>query len=337
MWLKVNILKKEDITYDVWSIAKNCGLVCGVCAFKPVLKKNKAGRFTRLYEESRPGETIELFQDENGVQLSLNFPAGIEDIHVFFKAVEHVSNLLGQKTFLVESREFLVSQVPDLIKVFEKKSRDLVAVMCREWRMGKRKRYMVFGTMFPIVFGKKEFQRIGGSLEAFTELIDQYQRRDVTYADPYFCVLDEETKRSYGVYDVPMGEKVVVPFDPDETVNHIWYDLFQWTVNLGWVTLKYEDFIRNVPKGEYFDDAHMTVCLDEKTIDSLGSRFGYDPLTDQVVGHPTWGILIADANRHAEKVIQKNLNTEYINGYNHTALFLRWCNKYQKECANHHQ
>lgn len=78
------------------------------------------------------------------------------EIKIFFKVVEHVCYLLGQKTFLVESREFLVRQIPDVTKAFEKKSRELVAVMCREYRAGKRKRYMVFGTMFPIVFGRKE-------------------------------------------------------------------------------------------------------------------------------------------------------------------------------------
>ena len=156
MWLKINVLKQEEITCDVWKVAKACGLTCGVCAFKPVLKPNRAGKFTRLYEERRPGETIEFYQDESGVQLSLNFPAGIEDIKIFFKVVEHVCYLLGQKTFLVESREFLVRQIPDVTKAFEKKSRELVAVMCREYRAGKRKRYMVFGTMFPIVFGRKE-------------------------------------------------------------------------------------------------------------------------------------------------------------------------------------
>ena len=79
-----------------------------------------------------------------------------------------------------------------------------------------------------------------------------------------------------GIYAIGADIVSVVPTEPYIVLNQI-QGIEEWYVMLKTgKTIKYKDFIENIPAKEYYDFNHVIVSLSEQDVDSLIEQYGVE-------------------------------------------------------------
>ena len=261
--------KKLDIT-DVISLT---GLSYGVCDENYRLIPGETAAHTLLYDKNRLARGIDASIDKTDIVLLLSLPTTPFEIHSFYHAVEKICNALKTKTYIREEEKVNLKDNPQYIKMDEEGSVAGLEAISEKLEKDKYNRFEIYGICNPISIGANEVKQIGNRLDLFEEYLHRLQSLDVYYAAPRVYRVQNKL---VGIYAIGADIVSVVPTEPYIVLNQI-QGIEEWYVMLKTgKTIKYKDFIENIPAKEYYDFNHVIVSLSEQDVDSLIEQYGVE-------------------------------------------------------------
>lgn len=261
--------KKLDIT-DVISLT---GLSYGVCDENYRLIPGETAAHTLLYDKNRLARGIDASIDKTDIVLLLSLPTTPFEIHSFYHAVEKICNALKTKTYIREEEKVNLKDNPQFIKMDEEGSVAGLEAISEKLEKDKYNRFEIYGICNPISIGANEIKQIGNRLDLFEEYLHRLQSLDVYYAAPRVYRVQNKL---VGIYAIGADIASVVPTEPYIVLNQI-QGVEEWYVMLKTgKTIKYKDFIENIPAKEYYDFNHVIVSLSEQDVDSLIEQYGVE-------------------------------------------------------------
>ena len=261
--------KKLDIT-DVISLT---GLSYGVCDENYRLIPGETAAHTLLYDKNRLARGIDASIDKTDIVLLLSLPTTPFEIHSFYHAVEKICNALKTKTYIREEEKVNLKNNPQFIKMDEEGSVAGLEAISEKLEKDKYNRFEIYGICNPISIGANEIKQIGNRLDLFEEYLHRLQSLDVYYAAPRVYRVQNKL---VGIYAIDADIVSVVPTEPYIVLNQI-QGVEEWYVMLKTgKTIKYKDFIENIPAKEYYDFNHVIVSLSEQDVDSLIEQYGVE-------------------------------------------------------------
>lgn len=261
--------KKLDIT-DVISLT---GLSYGVCDENYRLIPGETAAHTLLYDKNRLARGIDASIDKTDIVLLLSLPTTPFEIHSFYHAVEKICNALKTKTYIREEEKVNLKDNPQFIKMDEEGSVAGLEAISEKLEKDKYNRFEIYGICNPISIGANEIKQIGNRLDLFEEYLHRLQSLDVYYAAPRVYRVQNKL---VGIYAIGADIVSVVPTEPYIVLNQI-QGIEEWYVMLkAGKTIKYKDFIENIPAKEYYDFNHVIVSLSEQDVDSLIEQYGVE-------------------------------------------------------------
>lgn len=261
--------KKLDIT-DVISLT---GLSYGVCDENYRLIPGETAAHTLLYDKNRLARGIDASIDKTDIVLLLSLPTTPFEIHSFYHAVEKICNALKTKTYIREEEKVNLKDNPQFIKMDEEGSVAGLEAISEKLEKDKYNRFEIYGICNPISIGANEVKQIGNRLDLFEEYLHRLQSLDVYYAAPRVYRVQNKL---VGIYAIGADIASVVPTEPYIVLNQI-QGIEEWYVMLKTgKTIKYKDFIENIPAKEYYDFNHVIVSLSEQDVDSLIEQYGVE-------------------------------------------------------------
>lgn len=261
--------KKLDIT-DVISLT---GLSYGVCDENYRLIPGETAAHTLLYDKNRLARGIDASIDKTDIVLLLSLPTTPFEIHSFYHAVEKICNALKTKTYIREEEKVNLKDNPQFIKMDEEGSVAGLEAISEKLEKDKYNRFEIYGICNPISIGANEVKQIGNRLDLFEEYLHRLQSLDVYYAAPRVYRVQNKL---VGIYAIGADIVSVVPTEPYIVLNQI-QGVEEWYVMLKTgKTIKYKDFIENIPAKEYYDFNHVIVSLSEQDVDSLIEQYGVE-------------------------------------------------------------
>lgn len=261
--------KKLDIT-DVISLT---GLSYGVCDENYRLIPGETAAHTLLYDKNRLARGIDASIDKTDIVLLLSLPTTPFEIHSFYHAVEKICNALKTKTYIREEEKVNLKNNPQFIKMDEEGSVAGLEAISEKLEKDKYNRFEIYGICNPISIGANEIKQIGNRLDLFEEYLHRLQSLDVYYAAPRVYRVQNKL---VGIYAIGADIVSVVPTEPYIVLNQI-QGVEEWYVMLKTgKTIKYKDFIENIPAKEYYDFNHVIVSLSEQDVDSLIEQYGVE-------------------------------------------------------------
>lgn len=269
--IKQNSIFKKKL--DITDVINLTGLSYGVCDENYRLIPGETAAHTLLYDKNRLARGIDASIDKTDIVLLLSLPTTPFEIHSFYHAVEKICNALKTKTYIREEEKVNLKDNPQFIKMDEEGSVAGLEAISEKLEKDKYNRFEIYGICNPISIGANEVKQIGNRLDLFEEYLHRLQSLDVYYAAPRVYRVQNKL---VGIYAVGADIVSVVPTEPYIVLNQI-QGVEEWYVMLkAGKTIKYKDFIENIPAKEYYDFNHVIVSLSEQDVDSLIEQCGVE-------------------------------------------------------------
>ncbi len=266
--LKQKSLFKKKLNID--EIIKILNLSYGVCDENYRLNRNEIANHTLIYDENNLARGIDLSLDGTDILLSLSLPTSKEEIRCFYDVIDRLCNELKIQKYIRDEKQVNIKDKEKFIK--DDESGSIFGLESIQERISKNEydHFEIFGIYNPISIGIKEIKEINNNLDNFSSFLSRIQSLDVYYAAPRVYKVHD---RLVGIYAIGLNIPSVVPIKPYIVLNQI-QEIEEWYVMLKeGKTIKYEDFINNIDKGEYYDANHIIVTLNDKKIDMLIDKF----------------------------------------------------------------
>lgn len=269
--IKQNSIFKKKL--DITDVINLTGLSYGVCDENYRLIPGETAAHTLLYDKNRLARGIDASIDKTDIVLLLSLPTTPFEIHSFYHAVEKICNALKTKTYIREEEKVNLKDNPQYIKMDEEGSVAGLEAISEKLEKDKYNRFEIYGICNPISIGANEIKQIGNRLDLFEEYLHRLQSLDVYYAAPRVYRVQNKL---VGIYAIGADIVSVVPTEPYIVLNQI-QGVEEWYVMLKTgKTIKYKDFIENIPAKEYYDFNHVIVSLSEQDVDSLIEQYGVE-------------------------------------------------------------
>ena len=269
--IKQNSIFKKKL--DITDVINLTGLSYGVCDENYRLIPGETAAHTLLYDKNRLARGIDASIDKTDIVLLLSLPTTPFEIHSFYHAVEKICNALKTKTYIREEEKVNLKNNPQFIKMDEEGSVAGLEAISEKLEKDKYNRFEIYGICNPISIGANEIKQIGNRLDLFEEYLHRLQSLDVYYAAPRVYRVQNKL---VGIYAIGADIVSVVPTEPYIVLNQI-QGIEEWYVMLkAGKTIKYKDFIENIPAKEYYDFNHVIVSLSEQDVDSLIEQYSVE-------------------------------------------------------------
>lgn len=269
--IKQNSIFKKKL--DITDVINSTGLSYGVCDENYRLIPGETAAHTLLYDKNRLARGIDASIDKTDIVLLLSLPTTPFEIHSFYHAVEKICNALKTKTYIREEEKVNLKDNLQFIKMDEEGSVAGLEAISEKLEKDKYNRFEIYGICNPISIGANEIKQIGNRLDLFEEYLQRLQSLDVYYAAPRVYRVQNKL---VGIYAIGADIVSVVPTEPYIVLNQI-QGIEEWYVMLKTgKTIKYKDFIENIPAKEYYDFNHVIVSLSEQDVDSLIEQYGVE-------------------------------------------------------------
>lgn len=266
--LKQKSLFKKKLNID--EIIKILNLPYGACDENYRLNRNEIANHTLIYDENNLARGIDLSLDGTDILLSLSLPTSKEEIRCFYDVIDRLCNELKIQKYIRDDEQVNIKDKEKFIK--DDESGSICGLESIQERISKNEynHFEIFGIYNPISIGIKEIKEINNNLDNFSSFLNRIQSLDVYYAAPRVYKVHD---RLIGIYAIGLNIPSVVPIKPYIVLNQI-QGIEEWYVMLKeGKTIKYEDFINNIDKGEYYDANHIIVTLNDKKIDMLIDKY----------------------------------------------------------------
>lgn len=322
MSVKVEIKQtKNKITIEDISILKN--LKYGKLNENNCLILNKFDRYTIFYNPNRIGRGFEIILENDSIFMYLPIPTTISDIELFYSLIEAICKKIKTKEFYLNDELSLIGYANHFIEEYKEISLECILDIENQIRQKTHEELIIFGALNPISIGDVELEEINSSLEGFESLLDRLQQIDIYYANP--ILYQRPDKTVFAIYYIGEGIDTVVPNKPN-LLYKIPDKLTNWYVKLSDnINIPYEDFINYISKEKYYDANHFIVTLDFNDIEYLSEEYSIDISTNEKKENTYWGLVIDNGYNHSNKIKKLSLNLDELSGFNHLAVYLKWC------------
>lgn len=275
MVMSVNVKIKQKSLFTkklkLNDVIKLSGLSYGVCDEHYRLTENETADCTLIYDKNTLARGIEVSFEGNDILLRLNLPTSSAEIALFYDVIEKICKKVKAKKYY---REEELADLKDTSTFIENDKEGSVCGLKSLYENIHNEKYSsfyLFGVINPISIGKKEIEEINGSLDNFAGLLNRLQSLDVYYAAPSVFKINGVLT---GIYAIGPDIPSVVPTKPHIILNQI-EGIENWFVMFGENRMvKYDDFINNIPKSEYYDFDHVIVELTENEIAEMVEKYG---------------------------------------------------------------
>ena len=317
----------EDITME--ELVQCIGLSYGVLKPTLVLEEGQIGKYVVMFDKDHLGRGFEAKIDEYFVSLCLPFPAGVDEIELFYDCVLDVCRHCGQEFFLKNDQRIPVSAdsgyvfISRCIEQDMEESKNCLKHFMAQINDHSEQSFTMACARHPLTLGAMELGRINEDLEEFGDWLDMMQKSSLHYTNLRIYKRNEGTM--FGVYSSYVEEKMVYPIDPEHFSKDPNVNIDSYFVALpDGCTVSYDDFLEHAPV-RYFDAGHVHVTLDEDAIDDLISGYNVEPSTGRRKTVHYLGDVVDDGPKlHCAKIKEHDFGIDEIAGFNHMAIFLRF-------------
>lgn len=323
--MAVNIeIKHNQKEISVEDISSLMNLSYGISNDNYCLNLDKVGEYTILYDHTCIGRGIEVSRNEENICLRLPLPTSFYEINMFYELTKKLCEKLGENEFIRDEEIVSLKDVYVFLEPDQEASVNAIRDITEKTKNGEMSHFYIFGVMNPISLGKREIQEINGSLDLFERLLNRLQQLDVYYASPALYQRHHD-QSIFGVYCV--GEEIdsVVPIRPYVLFNNDFIVDSYFVMLPEDNAIMYDDFINHVEKIGDYDSQHIIVSLSEEKIEELVNNYSVNLTTKQREESIYKGKKFDSGENHSYKIKQDGLELDEIVGYNHLAIYLRWC------------
>ena len=281
--------------------------------------------YTVLYDAKSVGRGFEVWFEDGGVCISLPLPNTETDIRNAYAVTEKICTIFNVDSFVCDDEFVTLQHIPQLIENNMNASLDALQRMEDELSGNIYQSFTVLAAMNPVNIGRAQLDEIGGTLEGFERFLHRLQQDNLFYATPKYYKLDDSTV--FGLFFIGENVMAVVPEKPYVPFGKI-DNLKGYYVRVpDGNEVPYSDFIAHATKMGTYDANHIIVCLTEKDLAYFAHNcsVAIGAAEDKKVEGVYWGKMIDNGRTHINKVKNMDLDTDGLNGLNHLAVFLRWC------------
>ena len=231
------------------------------------LEMGATGDYMTVYDTKMIARGYELHFEGKEIELRLFLPTSAYEIVAFYDYVVHICEKAGAKNFEREGEISTFDQIPQFIEDDKQGSLGGLKYIRENIESGKTERLQFFGALHPIDLGKKELNIIGEDLDKLGEFLNKMQQLDAYYAAP--ILYRQEDASVIGVYAITSDTRSIVPLKPSVPVVHNGLQVQEWYAVLGisegeQATVRFEDFLNNIDKSNYYDAGHFLLTLSER-------------------------------------------------------------------------
>lgn len=256
---------------DLKKIINDCGLSYGICDENYRLCENKISEHTLVFrKENGLARGIDISLDKNDINLLLSLPTSINEITLFYELTKQLCRILKTNRFERNGKSCKFDSIEQFIEDDIHGSECGLEIIKKNLEENKYNRMEIFGVYNPISLGLKEMQEIGNDITKLGQYLNDLQSRDVFYAAPKVYNIGGKL---VGIYAVMPDNPSVMPDKPYIVLNQL-EGIEEWYVFFGeGLTIKFEDFINNVDKSDYYDQNHFVVWLSQEQINGLAAKY----------------------------------------------------------------
>lgn len=257
---------------DLEKIIKDCGLSYGICDENYRLCENEIGEHTLVFKrENGLARGIDISLDKNDINLLLSLPTSIDETTFFYEFTKQLCRILKTNRFERNGEICKFDNIEQFIEDDIRGSECGLEMIKKNLEENKYNRMEIFGIYNPISLGFKETQEIGNDVNKFGKYLNDLQSRDVFYTAPKVYNIGGKL---IGIYAVMPDNPSVVPDKPYIVLNQL-EGIEEWYIFFGeGLTIKFEDFINNVDKSDYYDQNHFVARLNQEQINDLVTKYG---------------------------------------------------------------
>ncbi len=262
-----SIFKRKITIEDIINLTH---LSYGTCDENYLLLPNQIANHTLIYDNNKLARGIDLSIDNDDINLLLSLPTSPSEIRTFYKVIEQICHELKVKKYTREGESVSLNDNDKFIKYDETASINGLESLQEKLNTNEHHYFELFGIYNPISIGLKEINQINNNLNNLEDYFHKIQSLDVYYATPKVYKANDQL---IGIYVIGPNIPSVVPTKPYIVLNQI-QGIQQWYVILKeGKTIKYDDFIANLHKQEYYDANHIIVTLNDDEINNLLDKY----------------------------------------------------------------
>lgn len=315
--IKQKYLIKKPL--DINTLLAKTHLKHGIRYDSLITKVNQQGKFNWLFSDTSVTSGFEVWINNNSVYVGISLPNCPSDIYEYYHFIKLVCEQLKVTTFIRNNIKTSINKIDEYILQDSKQSDNLLKQYLNKIYFDITDSYLICGAYYPIYLGKKELEYIDGNSELLAQLLHNLQTLDMYYSEITFY--KREINNTYfALYPIYENMKLVVPYTPIK--NKKVSDYYAALPN---AIIPYNKFIDNIDTSVRYDEKNCIVELTWQKINEL-SQYSIDTNTNKYKPClPYYSHIIIDKGQwHCDKVKNKQLNTDYLNGYNHIATFIMW-------------
>ncbi len=298
MSVVVNIKNKQKITYkNLVDRATKEVLYLGIYNECFCLDKYKGSTDIRnqpfiLFSQKLFGRGfIFLLDDLYNIELTLNYPASIIDIIIFYKFIINLCNDFKIKNILVDGEKYNVLDIPKLQKTSTEFNKTIIHT---NLKVG----LTIFGCIYPIVLDedlilKLRSNNIDKANNYFAKVLDKLQKPMYYYAKPLIYKVNKKYIARYALTkNVPtiFPKTTELPFGYDQKLKD---KIMAWNVVIiddseNKFTLvseiPYQVFgeIINIKKRTNFDQEHKLITIDDSLLKKI-KKYNIKAATEKLI------------------------------------------------------
>lgn len=270
MAVSISIDFTGKVLPTIEEIAAIKGLEYGAIDRNYMMHGGEIGDYTILCDEDRVGRGFEVYEEDDQLYLSLALPNTPHDIELFYQLIVEICKENKITKFTRDDEDVLLINALDYISIDIQTTKKILKDFEVKVRSKEQDLILVFGAYHPISIGPKQFDEIQGDPTKFEELLNRLQQKDSYYVCPHLYQTPEGDV--FGIYMVGDEGTSIVPTYPyvigtNNDVVTAWYVAIP-PLHM----IPYEDFIKHVTKVEDFDENHVVIQLDQKTIEYLAEN-----------------------------------------------------------------
>ena len=226
-----------------------------------------------LYDRSKYGRGMSFIIDENNhVELMLNYPATSTDIHLFFKFIHHFLVNFNLDSFIYEGELYNLSQIPSLKEETLSFNESMVKSFLKSG-------LTIFGCIYPLTIEQTFIEKINNmnnsdAYHYYANYLDEKQKMDCYYAKP---LIYETNQKNHYIARYALTENVPtifplhneLPFGYNQDLKN---KIKSWSVFLvgdmnGKLEpikeIEYHEFCQQIDLSRYkkFDETHVIITF----------------------------------------------------------------------------
>ena len=262
-------LFKRKLNYK--DIIKLSNSACGIKDEFDLLIENKVGTHTLIYDRNNLGRGIDLSILGKNIILSLSIPTSSSEIRRFYEIIDQICRTLKIDNYIRKYERVNQQDKEKFIEQDEKLSIQALQDLEESILQGESKFGVINGIYNPISLGINEIKQIDNNLEKFDNYLHNLQSFEVFYPRPKVYENNNSGKLICCFFIIGPDIPTVLRINAFDGLK-----IDEYYIVINDKRIKYEDFMNNVKKKDYYDADHVVVVLTDNEMEDLVKTYAID-------------------------------------------------------------